>query len=225
MSYNTIPPSVAWLATTDSETVQWVHFAQCVVDWDTYLRNEGVTDLPNPSTWTQPGDLQDYSNVVSWWPNDAPASHAMPTLHRLLQHYRSDATFGHALDWYVERAKAWMLANKRDPSNPNETKAEREARLNRERVARHRLRHTEGSDDPELDALLKAAKAADHNAVEGRRWLKGEIQRAKSDMDAAIAQAKLDKAERVQRAEDAVAQAELQARTARDAVDNYRINK
>jgi len=232
MSFLAIPPSIAWLRTADSETVQWVHFIQCVQDQRDYLLASGVPaeQIANPSTWVEPGDLQAFSNVVSWWPKDAPASHRCPTLYDMLHALRTlegshPRSFGHELDRYVHRAKEWMLANKRNPDNPNETREEREARLNRERVARHRLRNSPGSDDPDLDALLKAAKAADHNAVEGRKWLKGEIQRAKSDMDAAIAQAKLDRAERVQRAEEAVAQAELQARSARDAVDNYRINK
>lgn len=232
MSYRPIPDSVGWLMSANDESVQWQHFILCVQDQCNYWLACGVPseEVANPLEWTKESDLQNLSTVVSWWPKDAPASHRHPTLYGMLYSLRTPQgnkakTFEEALGDYVDRVKVWMLANKKNVDNPNESKEERDARLNRERVARYRLRHAPGSDDPEMDALLKAAKAADHNAVEGRKWLKGEIQRAKSDMDAAIARAKLERVDRVQRGEQAVAQAEAQALAAKTALDNFNINK
>lgn len=227
-----IPASVAWLQDADDNTVQWQHFQQCLVDHAEYLRASGVPaeQILDPLTFAEPGDLQTLSNVVSWWPHDAPLTHRPPTLYMLLQGLRdlngnAPPTFSHLLDWYVDRVKQWMLTARKDPDNPNETKAEREARLNRERVARHRLRHSKETGDPQLDGLIAAAKAADANALAGKRWLKGEIQQAKADMEAAIARAKAERSERIARAEAAVLEAEAQARSAKDAVESYRINK
>lgn len=230
MSYHALPQSVAWLQTADPETVQWEHIHQIAHDYAGWLVQCGVPaeSIYDPDKFVQQGDLQTYSNVVSWWPADVPAQYHMPTLSILLQSMRivgEPESFAQALERNVERIKAWMPSARINPDNPNESKAEREARLNRERVARHRLRHSKETDDPQLNELLAAAKAADANALAGKRWLKGEIQQAKFDMDAAIARAKADRSERVARAEAAVLEAEAQARSAKDAVESYRINK
>lgn len=232
MSFLAIPASVQWLQTADDNTVQLQHYRICLADHAEWLRASGVdpSHIADPVAFVQDGDLQLHSNVVSEWAHDAPPTHRAPKLYDILQHLRTThanepVSFQTVLDWYSARLREWAVANRRDPDNLNETKAEREARLNRERVARHRLRHAAGSDDPQLDGLIKAAKAADANAVAGKRWLKGEIQQAKLDMDAAIARAKADRSERVARAEAAVLEAEAQARSAKEAVDSYRINK
>ena len=229
MSFLAIPASVAWLQTADHNVVKWEHFIQCLVDHAQYLRASGVSDehIQDPYTFAQPGDLQSFHNVVIWWPTDAPATHRCPTLYDMLQGLANISggtafTFSATLDWYVDRIKQWLVANRRDPDKPNESKAEREARLNRERVARHRLRNMPGSDDPELDALIRAAKDAVENAAMGRKWLKGAESQAKIDCDAAIAAAKLARADTVSKARAAVAQAESQAHAAQNALDAYK---
>lgn len=234
MSFIAVPASVAWLQTADPNIVQYEHFLQCAHDylaWQRACERHPDAFVQTPEEFVKPGDLQDYvENVVNWWPKDAPRQFAMPTLYKLLtdilDHDGRTRTFMSAMADYMGEIHAWMIGVGKDPSNPNETAEEKAKRKNAERQARWRLRHSNTqSDDPTLNALLEAAKAADANAVQGKRWLKGEIQQAKLDMDSAIAKAKLDRVERVQRAEAAVADAVRQAQSARDAVDSYRINK
>jgi hypothetical protein len=230
MSFIALPPSSVWLQSVDPETVQEVHYQMIIADYIQWLLASGVPDhnIAQPDSYFQSGDLQLYSNVVSWWPKDAPAQYAPPTLFTLLQSIQLPTpetvrTFRSELEWHVERCKSWMQGQRMNVDNPNESKEERTARLNRERVARHRLRRAKETDDPELNALLAAAKATDENATAGKRWLRGEIQQAKLDMEAAIAQARLVRSERVARAEALVAEAERAAVQARDALNNYRI--
>lgn len=232
MSFVALPPSCAWLQTANSESVRWEHFIQCVVDYAAWLRASGMDAIHiyEPAQWVNPGDLQSYSDVVSWWPADAPASHAAPSLFTLLQHLRiaegsAGETFNQALQWHVARVRAWLAANRRDPENPNESKAERDARLNRERVARHRLRHMAGSDDPEEHALIERAKTAEANASAGRKWLKGTIQQEKLQCTTDIAARKLHRDNTIAAYTQAVADAEKQAMDAKTVLDQYRANK
>jgi hypothetical protein len=226
-----IPASVNWLMSADDSTVKWEHYQQCLVDHANYLLASGVPQdqIVNPYTFAQPGDLQTLSNVVSWWPVDAPATHRVPTLYMLLQCLRimdgRPTTFDAQLEWYVARVTAWMLENRRDPDNPNETKAEREARLNRERVARHRLRNAAGSDDPVEHDLIQRAKAAEESASQGRKWLKGAIQQEKVQCTTDISARKAQRDATIAAYTQAVADAERQAAEAKAVLDAYRINK
>jgi hypothetical protein len=231
MSFLAIPASVSWLQSADDNTVQWQHFLQCLIDHAEYLRASGVPvdQIHNPYTFAEPGDLQTLSNVVSWWPVDAPITHRAPTLHMLLQGLRitedSPRSFSHLLDWYVDRVKAWMVGARKDPDNPNESKAERDARLNRERVARHRLRNAAGSDDPDEHALILRAKAAEENASQGRKWLRGAIQQEKLQCTTDIAARKLQRDQTIAAHTAAVALAEQQAVDAKTVLDAYRSSK
>lgn len=232
MSFLAIPASVSWLQTADDNTVQWQHFLQCLVDHAEYLRVAGVPpeQIMNPVAFAQPGDLQTLSNVVSWWPKDAPLTHRAPTLYTLLLGLRNldgnaPRTLGHLLDWYVDRVKAWMVGARKDPDNPNESKADRDARLNRERVARHRLRNAPGSDDPDEHALIERAKAAEESASQGRKWLRGAIQQEKLQCTTDIAARKLLRDQTIAAHTQAVALAEQQALDAKAILDAYRINK
>lgn len=205
----------------------------CLVDYAEWLRATGVPDdmIADPHNFVGAGDLQFHANVVSTWPKDAPATHRVPTLFTILMQIKLTETgplmvrFRDILDWYCKRMHDWLVGNRRDPNNPNETKEEREARLNRERVARHRLRHAGGSDDFELNRLLQLAKAAVDNAAAGRKWIKGAERQAKADMDAAIAAAKATRAATVSSYQQALQLAEQQAHAAQEAVDQYRANK
>lgn len=227
-----IPASVTWLQSADDNSVQWQHYQQCLLDHANYLLASGVPQdqILNPYTFAEPGDLQTLQNVVSWWPVDAPATHRAPTLYMLLQGLHdidgnAPRTLGHLLDWYVDRTKQWLGTNKRDPNNPNESKVEREARLNRERVARHRLRHAAGSDDPVEHDLILRAKAAEESASQGRKWLRGAIQQEKVQCTADIAARKLRRDSTIASYTQAVADAEKQAADAKRVLDEYRINK
>lgn len=227
-----IPASVTWLQTADDNTVQWTHYQQCLLDHAEWLRASGVPveQIHNPYTFAQPGDLQTLQNVVSDWPRDAPPSQRAPTLYMLLQGLQikggvSEGNFDSQLRWYVHRNTQWLIDNKRDPDNPNESKKERDARLNRERVARHRLRHAAGSDDPNEHELIMRAKAAEENASQGRKWLKGAIQQEKLQCTADIAARKLQRDQTIQAYTQAVADAEKQAVDAKAVLDAYRIKK
>lgn len=227
-----IPPSVAWLSDVDDNTVQWQHYQQCLLDHANYLLASGVPveHIYNPHTYAQPGDLQTLSNVVSWWPKDAPATHRSPTLHMMLMGLHivngtDPRNFASQLDFYVDRVRTWLSSNRRNPDNPNESKAEREARLNRERVARHRLRHAAGSDDPNEQALIERAKAAEESASQGRKWLKGAIQQEKLQCATDISARKAQRDATIAAHTQAVADAERQAAEAKAVLDAYRINK
>jgi hypothetical protein len=230
MSFIPIPASCAWLQTTDDSTVRLEHYRMCLIDYAEWLRANGVPDdhIADPHTFVADGDLQLHSNVVSEWPKDAPATHRAPTLYTILMGLRivdgsEQPRFFSILEWHVKRMREWLVGNRRDPDNPNETKEQREARLNRERVARHRLRHAAGSDDPELNRLLQVAKAAVDNVTAGRKWIKGAERQAKADMDAAIAAAKAARAATVSSYQQALQLAEQQAHAAQEAVEQYRL--
>ena len=235
MSFTPVPASVAWLQTADPNLVREEHFIQCMTDYIKWQRASGVPEtygFTDPAAFVEYGALQEYINVVSWWPK-APNAPRLPTLYQLIV----ESKFSHAdigpersapcmkelVDVAVADVRKWLEDNGGNPDDPNETKEERAARLNRARVAKHRALHqSEFTDDPELNNMIIAMKNAERNAAAGRKWLKGEIKAAKTDMDAAIAKAKLDRADRVQRAEQAVALAESQAAGAREAIAQYK---
>lgn len=235
MSFTPVPASVAWLQTADPNIVTEAHFKQCMTDYINWQRASGVDDtygFTDPEAFIEFGGLQEFINVVNWWPK-APNAPRMPTMFQLMV----ESKFRYAdinpdnpvptiqllLDDAVFDVRKWLEDNGGNPDEPNETKEERDKRLNRARVAKHRaLNQSEFTDDPVLNNMIIAMKNAERNAAQGRKWLKGEIKQAKVDMDAAIAKARLDRADRVQRAEQAVALAESQAEGAREAIAQYK---
>lgn len=236
MPFIAVPASVAWLQTADPNVVREEHFIQCMTDYIAWQRASGVPEeygFTDPHAFIEYGALQEYMNVVSWWPK-APNAPRLPTLYQMMVESKflyadaeKDSINVPCLKFLVDDAVAdirkWLEDNGGNPDDPNETKEERAARLNRARVAKHRALHaSEFTDDPELNNMIIAMKNAERNAAAGRKWLKGEIKAAKTDMDAAIAKAKLDRADRVQRAEQAVALAESQAAGAREAIAQYK---
>lgn len=236
MSFIPVPASYAWLQTADPNTVRHEHFIQCMTDYITWQRACGVPDeygFTDPETFIEAGGLQEYINVVNWWPTDPKAPRLaslsqMITLSKFLyEDARKDSinvpTIKYLIDDEIERARKWLKDNGGNPDDPNETKAEKAARLNRARVAKHRTLHAnEFTDDPNLNALIIAAKNAERSAAAGRKWIKGEIKQAKSDMDAAILAAKSERVARVQRAEEALALAERAAADAQEVVRQYK---
>lgn len=233
MSFVALPASCAWLQTADYNFVTHEHFVQCCQDYCEWLRASGVPEN-QIHTWVNgfvfPGDLQTYANVVSWWPKNAPASYAPPTLFTIMQDLRlqpdgPQTKFVESLDWYVERVKEWIRVQRMSMDNPNEDKEERERRLNRERVARHRIKHMPGSDDPEEQALISEAKAAQDSLSEGRKWIKSYERETIALMKVEIAECKKRQAQKVMDAQSHIAQAERRVEAARAALDSYRFNK
>lgn len=100
-----------------------------------------------------------------WWPDDAPANLSW------------SACFGGSLAMYAtahpgtlmgqlgqqaQRVNAWLEAEGRPTDRPNESKADRMRRMNRERVAAHRAAKAEdGPTDRQVawDAVVEARRA------------------------------------------------------------------
>lgn len=236
---------MSWQATPVPQQIQWLQqepnaahilnnqqFLECAQAHMEWLDAEALrAELPNPhntipDAWLKDGDLQTFVDVVSWWPKNAKGMPA-PNLFSMIlsipmgQH----KTFIEHLEFLQERVRKWCKHNRIDPNNPNETATEKALRLNRERVARHRLRHMSDSDDPELQPLLTAAKTAELNASQGRKWLAGAIRQAKLECSKAIADAKALRESQIINHTAAVAAAELAAANAKAALDAYTSNK
>lgn len=230
------PPEVLYLQKPEAAHVltydQFLHCARTYCQWrDSEAERAGLAPSGHQvlTKWVQPGDLQTFVDVVNWWPPQATHM-PPPTLYNMVSSIRTEdsfesQTFIDFLDLLVERVKKWCVLNKINPDNPNESKAEREARLNRERVARSRLRHSKGSDDPVEHDLIMRAKAAEENASAGRKWLKGAIQQEKLNC-ARDQQARLAlRNERIAAHTQAVVDAEQAALDAKAVLDAYRIKK
>lgn len=231
------PASFDYMRTCDPNEVRVDWFRAACAEWLYWQNQCGVTDrMQRIDDYFKEGDLQTFCNVVSWWPKNAPANLRVPTLADMITYLRIydnhpnavGATFAQALEARVERVKSWMSTKRMDPDNPNETKEERAKRMNRERQRAWQLRHSEGSEDPELNALLKAARHESEQFSQAKAWMKGEIAAAKRAEQAAVLAAKEARSERVSAAEIAVAGQEKRMLDAKAVVDAYkakRINK
>lgn len=222
------PGCIPYLRTADPETVRFEWFAQACYEYVNYERAMGTTDYIQPfDSFVQPGDLQHFCNVVSWWPKNTHPSYRAPTLADMLSYLRSPSpdhsvTFAQALEARKEKVMGWMRAQRMDPENPNETAEERKRRMTRERQRAFKLRNAEGSDDPALHTLIMKAKQEAETLSKARAWLKGELAEAKGAEAAAIAAAKAARAKRVSDAEKWVAGQEQIMLTAKAAVDAYK---
>lgn len=110
--------------------------------------NSGLV-LPDLNTFVTDAMLLQYWKAVDWWPTDMPG-HLCPTLRELamLAPHMADhtaLTLQQMLEARAAKVVQALLEAKRSVVNPNETKAERGKRLNRERVARARGRKDAGS--------------------------------------------------------------------------------
>jgi hypothetical protein len=113
-----------------------------------------------------------------------------------------------------------------DPKNPNESKEERQARLNRERVRNHRMRHkTTDSTDPDEIALVEALRNAANNVHAGKAWLRGREKDHKLLRDQTISEARSACASAIRADTEHVTEAEKALVGAQVALDSYRINK
>jgi len=105
--------------------------------------------LPDLNWYVTDAMLLQYWTAVDWWPKDLPA-HPCPTLRELVMqapHLRDHTalTLGQLLADRGAKVARALVELKRSVVNPNESPAERKARLNRERVSRSRGRKSSDS--------------------------------------------------------------------------------
>lgn len=226
-----IPPSVSWLQSASPDEVSYDLFRAVCADYSAYQLQCGVDPerIMPVDQFVQPGDLQTLANVVSWWPQGAP--HKPPTLSALMTAIVSvddgpKTTFVDMLEISKARLGPWMAARKVNPHDPNESPEDKAKRLNRERVARWRIKHAEEPiDDPDLAALVRNAKLQADYVTQGRRWLKDVERRAKATYDAAVVSAKQARLDTVSKAEAELAAQIQRAEDAKALVDSYKGRK
>lgn len=216
--------------TASADVVRYEWLIAAAHEYIAWKRSAGVQgEAQAPEQWVQPGDLQTLANVVSWWPQDAPPRYRAPSFAVLMDDlFIRDGeiwSFRQRLEWFVARVREWLRVEGGNPDNPNETREERTKRKNRERQAAWQARNRRGSDDPEHDALIQAARHEAEQLRQAKAWLKGEIAAAKGAEQAAIAAAKGARAARITAAEAAVAGQEKRMLDSKAIADAYRINK
>lgn len=121
--------------TTEEQCLEFVR------QWHQYGQEQGF-QLMEPETFWQPGDLERYRQTVAWWPKDAPPIVGQPWLASMLKGVavfgREPEPFTQTLTFLWKRCYDWLVAEERDPKNPNESKEARRRRMAKERVARSR---------------------------------------------------------------------------------------
>lgn len=137
-------------------TLEQVHDALDAAD--ELARTNGVE--PDQKTYWRDEWLADVNQAFGvWWPRDAPQEYAAPMLDSMLRMYwhpmNEGRTFMQDLEARAVRCSTWLEQNSRSAAAPNESDVERRRRLTRERVRRHRQRHTGEAPaaDPVVDAL------------------------------------------------------------------------
>lgn len=228
MSNFIVPPeSYGYMQTADVNDVKYEWFILACHEYIAWQRACGVVFEPQvPEQFCKPGDLQTLANVVNWWPKNAPPRLRAPTLGSFMDDLKTGQhTFESRLGWYVVRIKEWITEQGGNVDNPNETAEERAKRKNRERQRAWQLRHAEGSDDPELHALIQAAKHEAEQLSLAKAWLKGHLAELRSTEQAAIAAAKAARANGVSAAEAAVADQQKRMLDAKALVDAYKARK
>lgn len=235
MSYvipDIFPASYKWLEQQDPSKLTLDHYKACAQDYIRHSVEQGIPleQFMPVEQFVQDGDLQTLANVVSNWPLKEGAPPA-PTPASLLIAIRSfDATkattFTQALDATYQRCRKWMEANKLNPDNPNETPKERNARLSAARMRRKRQRDAEVDyTNPEELALVRAVREAKDNVTACRKWIKAEEIKARDAYDAAVAQAKAQRAATVSAAQAWLAPTLEKLSDAERALESYHINK
>ena len=230
------PASYAWLekATPEQEdTLTYGQFLQICYEWIDWQRALGVTDeMLDPASWVRDGDLQSFSNVVSWWPKTGVPVHMhAPTLASMVTALRvlppsgaglaRTSSFSELLAWRVETVKAHVRLKGGDTENPNETSEERARRKNRERQAKWQLEHRAGSDDPALNALIEDAKLQAKALTDWKAYLRKYVKDQKLVCDAAVRAARQARDDNIRNAEQAIVDQEIRMLEAKDAVSNY----
>ena len=103
-----------------------------------------------PELFCPEADVAQVVQARDWWPRDCPdrvgwtmAFAGSLAMQRTAVNVDTLLTHLHRC---AERTAAWLVSEGRDPVHPNETKGERLARRNRERVAGHRAAHRAAPD-------------------------------------------------------------------------------
>lgn len=223
------PASFEYMRNANADAVRLEWFVQACIEWVQWQYSTGAQFEVQPlDQFIRDGDLQTFSNVVSWWPKNAPVSHRVPNLADMITYVRvpdypnPTRTFAEALGERVERVKGWMRTQRMDADNPNETREERAKRMNRERQRNFKLRHAENVDDPDLQALVLAAKNEADQLQAARTWAKNYVGVVRNKYDSAVAQAKLDKTASLDWAAQWLATQEQRVQDAKHAVDAYK---
>jgi len=153
-----------------------------------YLEAQDRSDML-PAQFFTDADLDHYRAACAWWPehDDMPLRWRKPSLTLLCDGYadpwtdgtvhtflgRLNVIAGHAAAWMKEHGPKPLGRPRVHPTLPGESEADRAARLNRERVARHR-----GTTSPRVDPAraalikevaqeLKVARLHRQEALEG----------------------------------------------------------
>ncbi len=122
---------------TDEDCLAFVH------TYADFAKRHGLQTM-EPEAFYQPGDLERFQLTVAWWPKDAPPVVSPPLLELMLKGVGTLAgtppptTFSQDLTAQWMRCHDWLVAEGRDPKNPNESAEERRKRMARQRVARSR---------------------------------------------------------------------------------------
>jgi len=227
------PPSYIWLEKADPEAVTYALFLIVCNEWIDWQRALGVTDqFYNPVEWVRDGDLQTFSNVVTWWPKSGLPTHLhAPTLAGMVTVLRQGGTgrtpresFAEHLQARVDTVKAHVRAKGGDTENPNETSEERARRKNRERQAKFLIAHRPGSDDPAHNALIEDAKLQASTLTEWKAYLRKYVKEQKLECAAAERAAKQRRDDNIRAAEQAIVDQETRMLAAKDAVIAYKSN-
>lgn len=234
MTFQLPPPApleVDNITSHPPDLISFEYFVKACYAWGNWQIACGVPveQLQDPATFVTETDFDRYQNVVSSWPRRA--AQRPPSLLLMVSDLRTQAgatpmSFGSRLDLCHSQINDWMLANGVDPTNPNESKEERQARMNRERVRNHRLRNkTTDSTDPEEIALVEALRNAANNVHAGKAWLRGREKDHKLKRDETISSARSACAAAIRADTEYVTEAEKALVGAQVALDSYRINK
>lgn len=227
------PEQMIVLRTTAPDLIAFPYLLQACYAYGHYQIACGVdpSQLQDPRTFVTEADLERFVDVVSKWPKAVPMRQLQaPTLDSMVSDLRihpgqEPFTFAQRLDWAHDNILRWMEQNKVDPNNPNETKDERKARLNREAVKRHRQRNAIAkSEDPMEQQLTDAVRTLARSVQAGRSWAKTAEADAKRVRDAAIEAAKAQCVSTISGARAAVANEEHKLTLAQAELDAYKSN-
>lgn len=234
MPYEMPPPppiEVDNITSHPADLISFEYFLKACYAWGHWQIAMGtpMEQLQDPRTFVTEADFERYQNVVNDWPRRA--AQRPPSLPLMVSDLRTQpgatpVSFGQRLDTCHAQIMDWMTQNGVDPRNPNESKEERNARLNRERVRNHRMRNkTTDSTDPDEVALVEALRNAANNVHAGKAWLRGREKDHKLKRDQIISEARSACAAAIRADSDYVTEAEKALVGAQVALDSYRINK
>lgn len=219
------PDAVLWLEQVDSKDLNYDWFISACkvwIEWKSTAIGSG-DHMQEPHLWATPESVARINTVVTWWPIGAPRTLPPPKVIHLIDSLRvyegkPAQSLNDVLDQYVDRVKVWIVENKLNVDNPNETKEERGRRLNRERQRRYQAGV---GKNPEMASLSATAAQELESLKVGKAWLREEKKLAKAAEREALKEVRLAYNARVKAAELAVEAQEERLQKARDAINNY----